>query len=272
MYVYAVLSSLGDDVYEEPSTNLLEKHVAQLLGKDAALFVPSGSMSNQIALRSHLTQPPHSVLCDIRSHINRQARLLVNLPYPTLTCLESYEAGGAAYHSQAAVTAVIPSNGEGKTLLLLVCFSCYDLGHHLTLADVEKHVVTGSDVHLSVLDYDRVTRATHRSFSAPTRVIALENTLIGCIFPQDEIIKISQLAKSEGIRMHLDGARIWHVAAETGTPLSELCAPFDSVSCCFSKGLGVFTFFLHKHIWAYRFLKYRGTYWLMPGWKRRIHY
>lgn len=70
MYNYGMLASLGDDVYEEPSTQRLERHVAQLLGKEAALFVPSGSMSNQIALRAHLTQPPHSVLCDIRSHIN----------------------------------------------------------------------------------------------------------------------------------------------------------------------------------------------------------
>lgn len=69
---------------------------------------------------------------------------------------------------------------------------------------------------------------------------------MGAIFPQDEIIKISQLAKSEDIRMHLDGARIWHVAAETGIPLAELCAPFDSVSCCFSKGLGAWAFF---HRW-----------------------
>lgn len=91
----------------------------------------------------------------------------------------------------------------------------------MTLADVEKHIITGTDVHF-----------------ANTRIIALENTLNGCIFPQDEIFKISALAKTEGIRMHLDGARIWHVAAETGTPLSELCAPFDSISCCFSKGLG----------------------------------
>ena len=73
MYSHAVLSSLGDDVYDDPSTKLLEKHVARLLGKESGLFVPSGTMANQIALRVHLTQPPHSVLCDIRSHINRQA-------------------------------------------------------------------------------------------------------------------------------------------------------------------------------------------------------
>ena len=70
MYQYAVLSSLGDDVYEEPSTIRLQNHVAKLFGKEAALFVSSGSMSNQIALRAHLTQPPHSILCDARAHIN----------------------------------------------------------------------------------------------------------------------------------------------------------------------------------------------------------
>lgn len=74
--------------------------------------------------------------------------------------------------------------------------------------------------------------------SAPTYVIALENTLNGIIFPQEEIAKISDFAGNQGIRMHLDGARLWHVAAETGTSMKELCDPFDSVSLCFSKGLG----------------------------------
>ena len=74
--------------------------------------------------------------------------------------------------------------------------------------------------------------------SAPTQVISLENTLNGFIFPQEEIIKISEFARKAGIRMHLDGARLWHVAAETGTSMRELCNQFDSVSLCFSKGLG----------------------------------
>lgn len=74
--------------------------------------------------------------------------------------------------------------------------------------------------------------------SAPTSVITLENTLNGTIFPQEEIVRISDFARREGIRMHLDGARLWHVAAETGTSMKELCDPFDSVSLCFSKGLG----------------------------------
>lgn len=74
--------------------------------------------------------------------------------------------------------------------------------------------------------------------SAPTAVIALENTLNGTIIPQEDVIAISEWAHSQGIQMHLDGARIWHVAAETGTSLKELLDPFDSVSLCFSKGLG----------------------------------
>ncbi|KAJ6574878.1 pyridoxal phosphate-dependent transferase [Mycena capillaripes] len=186
MYEYATLSTIGDDVYFEPSTNALEAHIAQITGKEAALFVPSGTASNQIALRSHLFQPPYSVLCDHRAHIHK------------------YEAGGAAFHSGAAVSAVVPSNG-----------------HHLTLDDVRQHMILGFDTHF-----------------APTEVVALENTLNGTILPQEEIIAISEYVHSQGKKMHLDGARIWHVAAETETPLKELCEPFDSVSLCFSKGLG----------------------------------
>ena len=74
--------------------------------------------------------------------------------------------------------------------------------------------------------------------SAPTHVIALENTLNGTIMPQSEVLEISKNAHRRGIIMHLDGARIWHVAAETGSSMKELCDPFDSVSLCFSKGLG----------------------------------
>jgi threonine aldolase len=93
MYTYAALTSLGDDVYEEPSTLSLEAHVAKITGKEAGIFLPSGTMSNQIALRTWLMQPPYSVLCDVRAHINK------------------YEAGGLAFHSGAAMTAVVPSNG-----------------------------------------------------------------------------------------------------------------------------------------------------------------
>ncbi len=81
--------------------------------------------------------------------------------------------------------------------------------------------------------------------SAPTEVIALENTLNGTIIPQEEVIAISDFARSNNIKMHLDGARLWHVAAETGVSLKELSDPFDSVSVCFSKGLGTYLHLFH---------------------------
>ena len=72
MYAYAVRASIGDDVYyNDTSSKALEVHMAQLTGKEAALFLPSGTMSNQIAIRALLHQPPHSILCDVRSHINQ---------------------------------------------------------------------------------------------------------------------------------------------------------------------------------------------------------
>ncbi|KAF8203279.1 pyridoxal phosphate-dependent transferase [Pholiota molesta] len=186
MYAYATLATLGDDVYFEPSTAALEAHVAKITGKEAALFLASGTMSNQIALRTHLKQPPYSVLCDHRAHIHK------------------YEAGGTAFHSGAAVLPIIPSNK-----------------HHLTLQDVKDNIIISNDTHF-----------------APTEVVALENTLNGTIIPQEEVIAISDYVHSVGVKMHLDGARIWHVAAETSTSVKELCDPFDSVSLCFSKGLG----------------------------------
>jgi threonine aldolase len=71
MYAYAALASMGDAVYHEPSTAALEAHMAKISGKEAALYMPSGTMSNQIALRTHLKQPPYSVLCDHRAHIHK---------------------------------------------------------------------------------------------------------------------------------------------------------------------------------------------------------
>jgi len=186
MYEYAIQASLGDDVYHDPNTATLEAHIARLFGKEASLFVASGTMSNQLAMRTHLKQPPYSVLCDHRSH------------------MYACEAGGVALYSGAQAIPVIPSNGR-----------------HLTLEDVQNFIVLDNNIHFAL-----------------TEVIELENTLDGSIFPQDEIIGISEYARKHGIKMHLDGARIWHVAIETGTPLDVLCEPFDSISVCFSKGLG----------------------------------
>ncbi len=73
--------------------------------------------------------------------------------------------------------------------------------------------------------------------SVVTQLVTLENTLNGTFIPQDEVIAISKFVHSKGLQIHLDGARLWHVAAETEMPLKELCDPVDSVSLCFSKGL-----------------------------------
>ena len=180
-------TTLLDDVFlEDPTTTSLEAHCAQLSGHEAGLLVMSGTMGNQVSLRSHLTQPPHSVVCDQRGHI-------VN-----------YEAGGVSSLSQAMLIPISPSNN-----------------HHLTLEDIRKSCIISDDVH-----------------ACPTRVISLENTLNGMVMPLAEIKRISAFARQHNIKMHLDGARIWEaVAADAGT-LPEICREFDSVSMCFSKGLG----------------------------------
>lgn len=109
----AMNASTGDSVYEEDSTTAeLEAKVADLTQKEAAMYVPSGTMSNQIALRLHLYQPPHSILCDYRAHVY------------------TAEAAGLAVLSQAMVTPVRPSNGV-----------------YLTLEDVEKSVILGDNIH-----------------------------------------------------------------------------------------------------------------------------
>lgn len=94
MYEYAVQASVGDDVFYEPNTAALEAHMARLFGKEAALFVSSGTMSNQLAIRTHLKQPPYSIVCDHRSHIY------------------AYEAGGLGLHTGAQAIPVIPSDGK----------------------------------------------------------------------------------------------------------------------------------------------------------------
>ncbi|KIW20457.1 hypothetical protein PV08_01032 [Exophiala spinifera] len=180
-------TTLRDDVFvEDPTTNDLEAHVATLSGHEAALLVMSGTMGNQVALRTHLAHPPHSVLCDRRGHIF------------------NYEAGGISTLSGAMLIAIMPSNN-----------------HHLTLEDVQENAILSADVH-----------------ACPTTVISLENTLDGMIMPLEEVRKISTFARQHGIKMHLDGARIWEAVAADAGSLSDFATCFDSVSLCFSKGLG----------------------------------
>ncbi|WRT64060.1 uncharacterized protein IL334_000988 [Kwoniella shivajii] len=199
--LYALKASRGDDVYgEDPTTTALEKRVAKLTGKEAAMFAVSGTMTNQLAIRTHMKQPPHSIITDYRAHVHKM------------------EAGGIAMFSQATTHQLFPSNGL-----------------HLTAEDIEPQLQLGTNIHIS-----------------PTKLICLENTLSGMILPQEEVVKIGELAKKHDIGMHLDGARIWNVAAseiekrgldatkeqDRQTVLTELLAPFDTASLCLSKGLG----------------------------------
>ncbi|KDN70156.1 putative beta-eliminating lyase [Colletotrichum sublineola] len=179
--------SLLDDVFaEDPTTIELESHVAKLAGKDAALLVLSGTMGNQLALRSLLTQPPYSVLCDHRAHIIK------------------YEAGGVASLSGAMIKPVVPRNGA-----------------YLTLEDIEATADLDDDVH-----------------TCPTKVISLENTINGVITPLTEVKRIAEFAIKNDIKLHCDGARLWEAVAAGAGSLSDYCSLFDTVSLCFSKGLG----------------------------------
>ncbi|KAL4937905.1 hypothetical protein BDV06DRAFT_232268 [Aspergillus oleicola] len=177
-----------DDVYQEdPTTTEFEKFMATLTGKEDSLFVMSGTMGNQVALRSLLTQPPHAILCHQRAHI------LIS------------EAGGCSSLSQAHMQPCTPATN----------------GQYLTLEDIKATVVLCRNIHV-----------------APTRVIALENTLAGVITPLDEVRRISLFARANGIKMHLDGARLWEAVAAGAGSLTDYLECFDTAQLCFSKGLG----------------------------------
>ncbi|KAL8698153.1 MAG: hypothetical protein Q9224_001977, partial [Gallowayella concinna] len=179
--------TLLDDVFaEDPTTISLESYISSLTGHPAALLVTSGTMGNQLCIRTHMTQPPHSILADHRSHIYQ------------------WEAGGISSLTGAFPIQVVPANG-----------------HHLTLEDVKKHATTDDDVH-----------------HTPTTLISLENTLNGSILPLNVCRAISSFARAHNIKLHLDGARLWEAVAAHEGSLKDYCACFDSISLCFSKGLG----------------------------------
>lgn len=180
-------TTLLDDVFhEDPVTNELQEYVAKRTQHEGALLVMSGTMGNQVSIRTHLVQPPYAVLCDHRSHII------------------SAEAGGVSSLTGAMVQPVIPKNGT-----------------YLTLEDIQKKAVLDDDIH-----------------SCPTRLISLENTLDGMIMPLSEARRITDWAHSNGVKVHLDGARLWEAVVSGNGSLAEYASLFDSVSLCFSKGLG----------------------------------
>ncbi|HKI36390.1 MAG TPA: low-specificity L-threonine aldolase [Gemmataceae bacterium] len=180
-------AEVGDDVFnEDPTVHRLEERVAAVLGKEAALFVPSGTMSNQVGIKAH-TQPGDEMLCDVNCHVY------------------NYEAGGPAVLSGVTCRTV-----EG------------DYGV-LDVSQLEDKVRPVND-HL-----------------VRTRLVCLENTHNrggGRIYPIEKIQAISEWARKNGLIMHLDGARLWNAVVATGIPAKEWARYFDTVSVCFSKGLG----------------------------------
>jgi threonine aldolase len=178
---------VGDDVWhEDPTVNRLEERVAELLGKEAAVFVPSGTMSNQIGIRAH-TQPGDELLLDVNCHIY------------------NFEAGGPA-----VLSGVMCRTLEGDHGILDV-------------TQLEGKVRP---------DNEHVVR---------TRLVCLENTHNrggGKVYPLEKIQAIGVWARQQGLLLHLDGARLWNAIVATGIPAATWAAEFDSVSVCFSKGLG----------------------------------
>ena len=178
---------VGDDVYgEDPSVNALEKQVAARLGKDAALFVPSGCMANQIAVRLHC-RPGDELLCETNSHV------------------VLWEAGGPA-----ALSGVTCRTLDGEHGIL-------------SLARLENEL-RPDDVH-----------------TPATKLVWLENTHNrggGRVHDLTSVAEICAWAHSNGVVTHLDGARLWNAAVATGVSPAEWASHFDTVSVCFSKGLG----------------------------------
>jgi threonine aldolase len=180
-------AEVGDDVFhEDPTVIRLEEWVAGLLGKEAALFVPSGTMSNQIGVKAH-TQPGDELLCDVNCHIY------------------NYEAGGPAI-----------------------------------LSGVTCHALDGDYGILDVTQLEDKIRPDD-DHQVRTRLVCLENTHNrggGRIYPIEKIQAIRAWARQNGLILHLDGARLWNAIVATGISAKQWGELFDSVSVCFSKGLG----------------------------------
>jgi threonine aldolase len=181
-------AEVGDDVYgEDPSVNALENEVASLLGHEAGLFVPSGTLGNQLGMRV-LVPPGKELICDTVAHIVRA------------------ESGAAAVFSGITFRTWRADRGI------------------LDVETIAEMITPAAGPHL-----------------VSTSAIAVENTHNfggGTVQPAAALSDLRRLARSHGVALHLDGARIWNAHVASGTPLHELVAGFDTVSVCLSKGLG----------------------------------
>lgn len=178
-------AEVGDDVYgEDPTVNLLQNLAAEMAGKEAGLFVPSGTQGNLLAILSHC-QRGEEYIAGQQAHCYR------------------YEAGGAA-----VLGGVQPQPLE------------FEKDGSLDLARVAA-VIKPDDNHFAI-----------------TRLLCLENTQSGKILNLDYQAEAADLACEYGLKLHLDGARVFNAAVRQQVPLSTITRRYDSVSFCLSKGLG----------------------------------
>ena len=177
---------MGDDVYgEDPTLNRLEARAAEIFGKEAALFVPTGTMGNTIAVKLH-TNHGEEVICDARSH------------------LLDWELSMMAWFSGCQARAISTPDG--------------------------------------ILTWKQISAALRPKgpHNAPTTLISLENTHNmsgGTVYPQETIDEVCAEAHSRGLKVHIDGARIFNAAAAAQTTVARITRDVDSVMFCLSKGL-----------------------------------
>jgi len=180
-------AEVGDDVLgDDPTVSELEQRTADILGKEAAVFMPSGTMTNQVAIRCH-TEPGDEILLEAEAHLY-------------------YYEGGAP----AALSGVM-----------------------VRLIKGERGIFTGEQLAAEI----RPANVHHPK----PKLVCLENTSNrggGSIWPIEAIKDVSKVARQNGLKMHLDGARLWNASVATGISEARYCEDFDSVSVCFSKSLG----------------------------------
>ncbi len=180
-------AEVGDDVFgDDPTVQQLEQRVAREAGKEAALFVTSGTMGNQLAIRV-LTERGDEVLLEDESHIFL------------------YEQGGLAANSMCLARAVRAERGA-------------------LAAEAIESALREPDDHVALLT-----------------LVCLENThnrAGGAVVPLERLRAVAAAARARGVRVHLDGARLWNASVATGIPIADWAAAADTVMMCFSKGLG----------------------------------
>jgi threonine aldolase len=180
-------AEVGDDVYrEDPTVNRLEERAAEIAGKPAALFVPTGTMGNTIAIKL-LTEHGQEVICDSRAH------------------LLDYELSMVAWFSGCVIRAISTVRG---------LLSAEEVGRNLRPVS---------------------------PYSAPTGAVSIEQThnmAGGTVYPMRTVCEICDAAHQRGVRVHMDGARIFNASAALGIPVHEIASRADTVMFCLSKALG----------------------------------